>query len=93
MLWCHVLPAFTSNLLFVKSESLRPSLTKICYFLFLLETVKDRSPLWDQPQFWEDAFLDAVAAERDAVGLDQGPAEMIHRLVGWMNDQMNEWMR
>ena len=29
--------------------------------------------------FWENIFLDAVAAERDAVGMDQGPAEMIDR--------------
>ncbi|XP_041471516.1 MAP kinase-activating death domain protein-like isoform X4 [Lytechinus variegatus] len=48
-------------------------------YVFEAFVVKDRSPLWDQPLFWEDSFLDAVAAERDAVGLDQGPAEMIHR--------------
>ncbi|KAJ7370997.1 negative regulation of pancreatic amylase secretion [Desmophyllum pertusum] len=29
--------------------------------------------------FWENIYLDAVAAERDAVGMDQGPAEMIDR--------------
>ncbi|XP_030845012.1 MAP kinase-activating death domain protein isoform X3 [Strongylocentrotus purpuratus] len=50
-------------------------------YVFEAFVVKDRSPLWDQPLFWEDAYLDAVAAERDAVGLDQGPAEMIHRYV------------
>ncbi|XP_014679773.1 PREDICTED: MAP kinase-activating death domain protein-like, partial [Priapulus caudatus] len=38
---------------------------------------KDRSALWDQMQFWEDAFYDAVAQERDIVGMDQGPAEMM----------------
>ncbi|XP_033645773.1 MAP kinase-activating death domain protein-like isoform X6 [Asterias rubens] len=48
-------------------------------FEALIGTSKDRSPIWDEVQFWEDAFLDAVAAERDAVGMDQGPAEMIHR--------------
>ncbi|XP_071498003.1 MAP kinase-activating death domain protein-like isoform X2 [Diadema antillarum] len=48
-------------------------------YVFEAFVVKDRSSLWDQPQFWEDAFLDAVAAERDAVGMDQGPAEMMHR--------------
>lgn len=32
---------------------------------------KDRSNLWDQMQFWEDAFLDAVSQERDMIGLDQ----------------------
>lgn len=32
---------------------------------------KERSTLWDQMQFWEDAFLDAVSQERDMVGMDQ----------------------
>lgn len=40
---------------------------------------KDRSKLWDEMQFWEDVFLDSVAMERDAVGMDQGPTDMIER--------------
>lgn len=40
---------------------------------------KERSTLWDQMQFWEDAFLDAVSQERDMVGMDQGPIEMMER--------------
>jgi len=40
---------------------------------------KDRSALWDQIQFWEDVFLDAVAQERDIIGMDQGPTEMMER--------------
>ncbi|XP_011142134.1 MAP kinase-activating death domain protein isoform X4 [Harpegnathos saltator] len=40
---------------------------------------KERSPLWDQMQFWEDAFLDAVSQERDMMGMDQGPGEMMER--------------
>nr|CAB3263591.1 MAP kinase-activating death domain protein-like [Phallusia mammillata] len=40
---------------------------------------KERSKLWDRMQFWEDVFLDAVAMERDAVGMDQGPTDMIER--------------
>lgn len=32
---------------------------------------KERSSLWDQMQFWEDAFLDAVSQERDMIGMDQ----------------------
>lgn len=35
--------------------------------------------LWDQMQFWEDAFLDAVSQERDMIGMDQGPSEMMER--------------
>ncbi|CAK9795534.1 MAP kinase-activating death domain protein [Anthophora plagiata] len=40
---------------------------------------KERSSLWDQMQFWEDAFLDAVSQERDMIGMDQGPGEMMER--------------
>ncbi|CAH1174243.1 unnamed protein product [Phaedon cochleariae] len=40
---------------------------------------RERSPLWDQMQFWEDAFLDAVSQERDMIGMDQGPREMMER--------------
>ncbi|XP_017780292.1 PREDICTED: MAP kinase-activating death domain protein isoform X2 [Nicrophorus vespilloides] len=40
---------------------------------------KERSGLWDQMQFWEDAFLDAVSQERDMIGMDQGPREMMER--------------
>lgn len=37
------------------------------------------SNVWDQMQFWEDAFLDAVSQERDMIGMDQGPSEMMER--------------
>lgn len=40
---------------------------------------KDRSTLWDQMQFWEDAFLDAVSQERDMIGMDQCSGEMMER--------------
>ncbi|XP_039610015.1 MAP kinase-activating death domain protein isoform X18 [Polypterus senegalus] len=42
---------------------------------------KERSTLWDQVQFWEDAFLDAVMLEREGMGVDQGPQEMIDRYM------------
>lgn len=49
--------------------------------MYLYESLltKDRSYLWDQMQFWEEAFLDAVSHERDLVGMDQGPGEMLER--------------
>ncbi|XP_054153734.1 MAP kinase-activating death domain protein-like isoform X2 [Oppia nitens] len=49
--------------------------------VYLFESIigKERSRLWDQMQFWEDAFLDAVSQERDLVGMDQGPQEMMDR--------------
>ncbi len=40
---------------------------------------KFRLILWDQMQFWEDAFLDAVSQERDMIGMDQGPGEMMEK--------------
>lgn len=42
---------------------------------------KERCSLWDQVQFWEDAFLDAVSQERDMMGMDQGPGEMMERYL------------
>jgi hypothetical protein len=48
---------------------------------YLFEALVDasRSHLWDHMPVWEDVFLDAVAQERDIIGLDQGPAEMMER--------------
>lgn len=40
---------------------------------------KERSQLWDDPEFWEDVFLDAVSQERELIGLDQGAGEMMER--------------
>ncbi|GJQ84730.1 hypothetical protein Trydic_g21135 [Trypoxylus dichotomus] len=48
-------------------------------YLFEGLIAKERSTLWDQMQFWEDAFLDAVSQERDMIGMDQGPREMMER--------------
>ncbi len=48
-------------------------------YLFEVLIGSTRSHLWDQMQVWEDIFLDAVAQERDIIGLDQGPAEMMER--------------
>ena len=41
--------------------------------------VRDRSALWDNMDFWENIYLDAVATERGAIGMDQAPLEMIER--------------
>ncbi len=48
-------------------------------YLFEVLIGSSRSHLWDQMQIWEDVFMDAVAQERDIIGLDQGPAEMMER--------------
>ncbi|XP_057656442.1 MAP kinase-activating death domain protein isoform X1 [Diorhabda carinulata] len=56
-----------------------PSPDGVRTYLFEGLLAKDRSTLWDQMQFWEDAFLDAVSQERDMIGMDQGPQEMMER--------------
>lgn len=35
--------------------------------------------LWENMAFWEDIFLDAVAQERDLIGMDTGAGEMMER--------------
>ncbi|KAI1309467.1 MAP kinase-activating death domain protein [Halotydeus destructor] len=40
---------------------------------------KERCKLWDQMQFWEDVFLDAVSQERELVGMEQETSEMMER--------------
>lgn len=54
-------------------------------YLFEVLIGSSRSHLWDQMQVWEDVFLDAVAQERDIIGLDQGPAEMMERYYSLSN--------
>ncbi|CAG9858627.1 unnamed protein product [Phyllotreta striolata] len=56
-----------------------PSPDGVRTYLFEGLVTKERSPLWDQMQFWEDVFLDAVSQERDMIGMDQGPREMMER--------------
>lgn len=53
------------------NTSTSPSPDAARTYLFEGLVGKDRSTLWDQMQFWEDAFLDAVSQERDMVGMDQ----------------------
>lgn len=42
---------------------------------------KERSTIWNQLKFWEDVFIDAVSQERDMIGMDQGPIEMMERFI------------
>ncbi|TMS37002.1 hypothetical protein L596_004034 [Steinernema carpocapsae] len=41
-----------------------------------------QNQLWQKMVFWENAFFDVVAQERDIVGMDQEPSEMIDRYSG-----------
>ncbi|XP_068078773.2 MAP kinase-activating death domain protein isoform X15 [Danio rerio] len=60
-----------------------PPVEDVSMRIYLCEGLlgKERSTLWDQMQFWEDAFLDAVMLEREGMGMDQGPQEMIDRYL------------
>ncbi|XP_065577246.1 MAP kinase-activating death domain protein-like isoform X2 [Artemia franciscana] len=66
----------TSSLL---SSAGTPSPDQIRKYVYEGLLGKERLTIWDQSSFWEDAFFDAVAQERDIIGLDQGPAEMMER--------------
>nr|XP_006135428.1 MAP kinase-activating death domain protein isoform X25 [Pelodiscus sinensis] len=65
----------------IKGNSPGRALEDMSQRVYLYEGLlgKERSTLWDQVQFWEDAFLDAVMLEREGMGMDQGPHEMIDR--------------
>ncbi|XP_047547814.1 MAP kinase-activating death domain protein isoform X33 [Lutra lutra] len=84
-----------TSTIFGKAHSLKPSVQEklvgspvrssedVSQRVYLYEGLlgKERSTLWDQMQFWEDAFLDAVMLEREGMGMDQGPQEMIDRYL------------
>ncbi|XP_039724687.1 MAP kinase-activating death domain protein isoform X33 [Pteropus medius] len=84
-----------TSAIFGKAHSLKPSVKEklvgspvrssedVSQRVYLYEGLlgKERSTLWDQMQFWEDAFLDAVMLEREGMGMDQGPQEMIDRYL------------
>nr|KAF6343144.1 MAP kinase activating death domain [Pipistrellus kuhlii] len=84
-----------TSAIFGKAHSLKPSVREklpgspvrsyedVSQRVYLYEGLigKERSTLWDQMQFWEDAFLDAVMLEREGMGMDQGPQEMIDRYL------------
>ncbi|XP_017914598.1 PREDICTED: MAP kinase-activating death domain protein isoform X3 [Capra hircus] len=84
-----------TSAIFGKAHSLKPSVKEkllgspvrssedVSQRVYLYEGLlgKERSALWDQMQFWEDAFLDAVMLEREGMGMDQGPQEMIDRYL------------
>ncbi|XP_074921415.1 MAP kinase-activating death domain protein isoform X30 [Chelonoidis abingdonii] len=71
------------NVKVIKGSSPGRALEDVSLRVYLYEGLlgKERSTLWDQMQFWEDAFLDAVMLEREGMGMDQGPQEMIDRYL------------
>lgn len=49
-------------------------------------SVTTPNPLWQKVVFWENVFVDIVATEREIIGMDQEPSEMIDRLVFFFLD-------
>lgn len=70
---------YTGGHLINTSSSPSPDSPRVYLFEGLLG--KDRLNLWNQMQFWEDAFLDAVSQERDMIGMDQVSNRRNYRLV------------
>lgn len=56
-----------------------PKVGRTYLFEDLLTDYNTQAKLWDNLQFWEDAFLDAVAQERDIRGMDFHPMELLDR--------------
>ena len=40
---------------------------------------REKESIWQNAQLWENAFLDVVSLERDALGMEHGPTDMIVR--------------
>ncbi|VDK89012.1 unnamed protein product [Litomosoides sigmodontis] len=49
------------------------------HFIYQDLILSSPNPLWQKMDFWENAFFDVVAQERDIIGMDQEPSEMIDR--------------
>ncbi|KAK4471000.1 hypothetical protein MN116_006501, partial [Schistosoma mekongi] len=57
--------------------------TKKVSWTYLFEDIFDtewqKSKIWGNLQFWEDSFLDTVAQERDILGMDFQPTELLFK--------------
>ncbi|CAH8536336.1 unnamed protein product [Schistosoma bovis] len=62
------------------------SLDRVYLYEYLIDG-HERSRLWDHMQFWEDTFFDTVAQERDILGLDQAPTEMLEQFANMNTTQ------
>lgn len=51
-------------------------------FDFQMNLGGQQSRMWGHLPFWEDVFYDAVAQERESVGLDSDPQSMMDRYAG-----------
>ncbi|CAD5214298.1 unnamed protein product [Bursaphelenchus okinawaensis] len=60
------------------SSSSSSTLEPTRHFLYQ-DLISASNGLWANMVFWENAFFDMVAKERDIIGMDQEPSEMIDR--------------
>uniref|UniRef100_A0A915A4M9 MAP kinase-activating death domain protein n=1 Tax=Parascaris univalens TaxID=6257 RepID=A0A915A4M9_PARUN len=68
--------------LLMESASTLDSSEPVRHYIYQDLILPSQNPLWRKMVFWENAFFDVVAQERDIVGMDQEPCEMIDRYSG-----------
>ncbi|KAL3983054.1 DENN (AEX-3) domain family protein [Acanthocheilonema viteae] len=61
------------------SSRISSDVKPIRHFIYQDLILSSPNPLWQKMDFWEKAFFDVVAQERDIIGMDQEPCEMIDR--------------
>ncbi|TNN07813.1 MAP kinase-activating death domain protein [Schistosoma japonicum] len=65
------------------TTTLSSSKTKKVSWTYLFEDIFDtewqKSKIWGNLQFWEDSFLDTVSQERDILGMDFRPTELLFK--------------
>ncbi|VDM46070.1 unnamed protein product, partial [Toxocara canis] len=66
----------------VEQVSTPDSPEPVRHYIYQDLILPSQNPLWQKMVFWENAFFDVVAQERDIVGMDQEPCEMIDRYSG-----------
>ncbi|KFD69141.1 hypothetical protein M514_02980, partial [Trichuris suis] len=61
------------------SENLSATYSKERVYLYEELLGSQQRQIWSNVQFWENVFYDAVAQEREIVGMDLEPRDLVHR--------------
>ncbi|EJD73703.1 MAP kinase-activating death domain-containing protein [Loa loa] len=75
----HVQPPDSLSFDSTTSSRVSSDIKPIRHFIYQDLILPSPNPLWQKMGFWENAFFDVVAQERDIIGMDQEPCEMIDR--------------
>ncbi|MCP9265477.1 MAP kinase-activating death domain protein [Dirofilaria immitis] len=75
----HLHPPDSLSLDSTTSSRVSSDAKAIRHFIYQDLILPSPNPLWQKMDFWENAFFDVVAQERDIIGMDQEPCEMIDR--------------